>query len=77
MSPLERPPVTMADLWLRRSTAFHLVDLADPLPTPNELAALIGVVLPLSEPGDRFAGDVDLALYWPQVRPVWQEPRTR
>lgn len=31
-----------------------------------------------SKPGDMFAMDADLTLYWPTVRPCWEErPCTR
>lgn len=28
-----------------------------------------------SAPGDQFAMDADLTLYWPRVRPCWEESR--
>lgn len=28
---------------------------------------------PSSEPGDLFPLDADVTIYWPRVRPVWEE----
>lgn len=49
-----------------------MLDGSDPSPSWEECARRAGIEVPVTRPGDQFACEVDLAYYWPTVRPCWE-----